>query len=179
VGRRVAGIAGENDIVGSERLAVVPGDAALELPGHHLAVGRQAAVLRRRHFGGQHREQVAVRIPAGERLIEDAAALLLLGAGGPVRAEVHWALPPQHLECPAAAALGGLVRDDRLRLRDAGVHQHHRGHRGGKPQTHHVLDERTTRQAPLAHVLDQSTQLCFLHAQAPREDDPPDQGLPG
>ena len=105
---------GEDDVVGGERLAVVPGDALLQLPGHRLAVGGQGAVLAARDGFRQHRPQVAVAVPAGQRLVEQARAILVLGADGEMRIEQGRPLPPQHLQQAAAAALGRLV--GRLRL---------------------------------------------------------------
>ena len=54
--------------------------------------------------------EVAVGIPAGERLVEQARAVLVLGAGGEMRIEQGRSLPPQQLQRAAAAALGRLVR---------------------------------------------------------------------
>ena len=42
---------------------------------------------RARDLGGEHRHQIAVGVPAGERLVEDARAFLVLGADGEVRVE--------------------------------------------------------------------------------------------
>ena len=55
-------------------------------------------------------DEVAVRIPGGQRLVEDARAVLVLGADGEVRVEERRALPPEGLERAAAAPLGRLVR---------------------------------------------------------------------
>ena len=77
----------EDDVVGGERLAVVPLHALLQLPGHRLAVGRQGAVLAAGNRLGQHRLQVAVGVPVGQRLVEEARAVLVLGADREVRIE--------------------------------------------------------------------------------------------
>ena len=53
----------EDDVIGGERLTVVPLDALLELPGHRLAVLGDAAVLHARDLRGQVGDEVAVRIP--------------------------------------------------------------------------------------------------------------------
>ena len=70
----------EDDVVGGKRLAVVPGDALLQLPHHRLAVGGQRAVLAARDRGGELGLEVAIGIPGGQRLVEQAAAVLVLGA---------------------------------------------------------------------------------------------------
>src|SRR5215207_4987960 len=146
---RVAGVFPVEDaIVGGERLAVVPGHVALELPGHRQAVGREAAVLARRDLGREHGEEVAVRIPAGERLVEDARAVLVLGADRKMRVEQRRALPPEHLEGPAAAALRRLVGDLLLLLcpRRAAEGEHLARERRRDTERHHPPDERPPRQ---------------------------------
>ena len=62
----------EHDVVGGEGLAVVPHDAALELPRHRRAVARHAAVVDARRLGCEHGQHIAVGIEPGERLVEDA-----------------------------------------------------------------------------------------------------------
>ncbi len=80
-GRRIGGIfPGEDDVVGSERLAVMPLDARLQLPGDFLAVRREAAIGLRGNLGRQAGDEIAVLVPAGERLEEDARGDLVLGA---------------------------------------------------------------------------------------------------
>ena len=109
-GGGIAGVfPGEHDVVGGEGLAVVPFDAGLEFPGHRFAVGGQPAVLDRGKFGREDRIEVAVHVPARERLVEQARAVLVLGAGGEMRIEQGRPLPPQQLQRAAAAALGRLV----------------------------------------------------------------------
>ena len=104
-GRRVGGILPvEHAIIGGERLAVVPFDALLELPGDRHAVLGEAAVRDGRDFRGEHRHQVAIGAPRGQRLIENARAVLVLGADREMRVQQRRPLPPQHLERPAAAA---------------------------------------------------------------------------
>ena len=46
----------------------------------------------------QHRLEVAVGVPAGQRLVEEARAVLVLGADREMRIEQGRALPPQHLQ---------------------------------------------------------------------------------
>ena len=88
-------VQGEHDVVGGEGFAVVPFDAGLELPGDRFAVGGEAAVLDRRDFGRKDRVEIAVHVPARQRLIEQARAVLILGAGGKMRVEQGRRLPPQ------------------------------------------------------------------------------------
>ena len=61
----------ENHVIGTERLAVMPHDVALELPGHRLAITRNASVLQARYLRRKKRHEVSLRISSGERLIED------------------------------------------------------------------------------------------------------------
>ena len=87
-GGRIARVfPGEDDVVGGEGLAVVPGHALLQAPADDLAALEHAAVGDARDLGGEDRHQVAVVVPDGERLVEDARAFLVLGAVGEVRLE--------------------------------------------------------------------------------------------
>ena len=75
--RRIAGILpGEDAVVGRERLAVVPGHALLQLPGHRLAVGRQGAVL-------AARDRLRQDGPAGCRRHPSRPAVRRTGASRP------------------------------------------------------------------------------------------------
>ena len=146
--RRIARILpGEDDVVGGEGLAVVPGDALLQLPGHRLAVGGQRAVLAAGDRLGQDRPQVALGVPAGQRLVEQARAVLVLGADGEVRIEQGRALPPQDLEQAAAAALGRLVGRPRLRHRHARQGEKLIGQGRRQPHRRHTPHEGATRQS--------------------------------
>ena len=61
-------------VVGRDRLAVVPGDAGLQLPHHRLAVRGERAVLAPRDRGGEAGPQIAVavqRISPRHRLKSD------------------------------------------------------------------------------------------------------------
>ena len=65
-----------------------------------------------RDLSCQHRHQITLGVPGGERLVEDARGVLVLAAGGKMRVQQSGRLPPQDFERPAAATLGRLV--DRL-----------------------------------------------------------------
>ena len=72
-GRGIGGVFPvEDEIVDGERLSVVPGDSALELPGHRLAVPRDGAFLQGWNLLGEDGEEIALRIERDERLVEDA-----------------------------------------------------------------------------------------------------------
>src|SRR6185369_13716573 len=116
----------EDDVVGRERAAVVPADILLQRPCHRAAVGGDAAVGAARDRGSEHGGEVAVRVVARERLVEEPAALLVLGADREVRVEQGRTLPEEHLERTTAAALRRPVRRLRLRLRDARERQQRR-----------------------------------------------------
>ena len=169
-GRRVGGVLPvEHDVVGGERLAVVPLHALLELPGDRLAVLGEPAVLEIRDLGGEDRRERALHIPGGERLVEDAAAVLVLGADREMRIEQGRALPPQRLERPAAAALGRLVRVRLcLRLRDARIGEHLHRERRGQPVGDHLIDEGAARELAALNVSDQATQSLLVHVKTPR-----------
>src|SRR5262249_50568645 len=78
---RIAGIFPiEDDIVGGERLAVMPFDALFQLPDDRQAILGKTAILLARNLGGKDRNQIAVLVPSGQGLVEQAAALLILGA---------------------------------------------------------------------------------------------------
>jgi hypothetical protein len=148
----------EDDVVGGEWLAVVEGHALLELPDDRAAV-----CGRLRHFRGEDRDQVAVAIPGGERLVEDAASVLVLGADGEVRVEQRRALPHEQLELAAAATLGGLVAPALLGVGHAGMQQHLAGHGDREARAEHHLDESTPGQLPALHLPDESSDLALVH----------------
>src|SRR5262245_14093464 len=60
----------EDQVVGGERLAIVPGHALLESPNHRAPVLADAAVPLARNLVSQDWHQVAVRVEGGERLVE-------------------------------------------------------------------------------------------------------------
>ena len=86
-------------------------------------------------------DEVAVGIPRRERLVEDARAILILGAGGEVRVEQGRSLPPESLERAAAASLGGLVGDLGLGLCHARRREHLSRHRRRQSERDHALYE--------------------------------------
>ena len=167
-GCRVAGIfAGEHDIVGGERMAVVPLHVFLELPGHRHAVGRDPAILDIRDFGGERRRQIAVEIPSCERLVENARALLVLGADGEMRVEQGRGLPEQHLERAAAAGFGRLVLGLGRGLRHAGMGQQP-GRKGRcEAEADHLVHKGAARHAPCLHGRDQISQVSLVHGEVP------------
>ena len=99
----------------------MPFDALFQLPDHREAVFGQPVIFLARNFGGQHRHQIAIAVPSGQRLVEDAAAVLVLGADGEMRVEQGHRLPVQNLQKPAAAGLGRLVGDFGRLHRHAGL----------------------------------------------------------
>ena len=166
--RRIARVLpGEDDVVGGEGLAVVPFHALLQLPGHRLAVGGERAVLAARDRFGQDRPQVALGVPAGERLVEQARTILVLGADGEVRVQQGRPLPPQHLQQAAAAALGRLVGRPRLRHRHARQREKLIGKGGSQPHHRHTPHEGATRQCARLHLVQQTTQVTFVHGCLP------------
>src|SRR2546425_2676577 len=110
----------EDDVVGGERLAVVPHDALLEPPPDRLAVLGDRAVLAGPDLAGQDPHDVAVGVAGPEPRAEDARAVLVLGAGGEMRVQQRRRLPPEDLQRAAAAAPGRRVLHLRLRLGHAG-----------------------------------------------------------
>src|SRR5262249_36946786 len=99
----------EHHVVGGEGFARLAPPALLELPHHGLAALGQTAVLLGGDLGGEHGGEVPVRVPGGERLVEDARAVLVFGPHGEVGIEEGGALPPQGLEGSASASPGRLV----------------------------------------------------------------------
>ena len=158
----------EDDVVGRERLAVVPLHALLQLPGHRLAVGRQGAVLATRNGHCQHRLQVAVGVPVRERFVEQARTVLVLGADREMRIEQGRALPPKDLQMSAAAALGRLVDRLGLRHRHAGIGQELRRHRRRQPHHRHPPDEATPGHPAGLHAIDQTSAVHARPCQSPR-----------
>jgi len=70
-GRRVADVGPvEYDVVGGERLAVVPLHALLELPGDRLAVLGEAAIGDARQLGSQDRTEFGLRVPCRKGLVK-------------------------------------------------------------------------------------------------------------
>ena len=166
--RRIAGVfPGEDDVVGGQGLAVVPPHTLLQLPGHRLAVGGERAVLAARDRLRQHGLEVAVAIPARKRLIEQTRAVLVLGADGEVRIEQGRALPPQHLQEPATAALGRLVGRSRLRHGHARQGEKLGRHRRRQPHDRHTLHEGTPGHPARLHLVQKTTQVAFVHRMPP------------
>jgi len=91
----------------------------------------------------QHGKELAVGVPTRQRLVENARSVLVLGAHGEMRVEQRRALPPQHLERPAAAAFAGLILELRLRTGDAAIVEHLVGHRRRQTKSHHPQHEGT------------------------------------
>ena len=170
-GRRGGGVGGElpveDEVVGAERRAVVPGDAALELPDHRSPVAGDAAVLAARDLRREDRLQHAVGVEARERVVEDLRAELVLGAGGEVRVQQRRRLPQQDAQRPAAATLGGLVGRRRRRLRHTGIGEQQPGHRRADAEGGETLHEASSRQRAAAHRLDLTTELAFVHRRPP------------
>ena len=86
---------GKDDVVGSERLAVMPFNALLQLPDHRQAVFLQPVIVLAWDLGRQNRDQVAFAVPAGQRLIKYAGTFLVLGAGSEMRVQQRDGLPVQ------------------------------------------------------------------------------------
>ena len=112
----------------------MPGDAGLQFPHDRQAVGGERSVLAAWNRGRETGPEIAVAVPAGHGLVENTAAVLVLGAGGEVWVEERRALPPQHLQEAAAAALGRLVGRGALGHRHARIGQNLRRHRRGQAE---------------------------------------------
>ncbi len=164
-GGRIGGVLPvEDDVVGAERHAIVPGDVLLELPGGGQPVGRDSAIGATGDLRGQDRDGDAIGVVASQRLVERTRAFLILDAGGEVRIEECRPLPQQQAQRTATAALHGFVRrlgGAALGMRDIG--QHGRGQRQAHPQRGHAADEVAARQRAVAHLLDQFAQTVFIH----------------
>ena len=59
----------------------------------------------KRHLGGEDGDDIAVGVEGGQRLVEDAGGVRVLGAGREVRVEQGGRLPPERLDRAAAPAL--------------------------------------------------------------------------
>ena len=153
----------EHDVGGGEQLAVVPLHVSFQFPDDRLAVPGYATVLDSWNFSRETGNQVAVIVPAGERFVENARAILILGAGREVRIQQCRALPPQHLERAAAAALRAFVGRCGLRLRDARVHQQLPRDRRRNAESQQGADEFPARNFSLAYRFDQTPQFPFCH----------------
>src|SRR5215831_14277346 len=68
----------EYHIIRRKRLTVVPGDIALELPGHGQPVARHASVLHAWYLGREDRYQIGFGVPCRERLVENARRIDVL-----------------------------------------------------------------------------------------------------
>ena len=118
-----------------------------------LPSAASAAVLaaRNRRRPGPAR-RLPSAIPAGQRLVEHARAVLVLGADREVRIEQGRPLPPQHLEQAAAAALGRLVGRPRCAMATPTWQQLGR-HRRRQPHRHHPLHKAAARQPARLHLV--------------------------
>ncbi len=163
-GREIGGVLpGEDDVVGGEGLAVMPLDAPLELPDHAHAVRSKAAVRLGRSLGGKAGDEIAVLVPAGERLEEDARGNLVLGAEREMRVEQGRGLPEQDLERAAAAGLGRLVGKGGVRHGDVVPRQDLARDRGCDSSRGHCPHERASRQRALLHLRDQIADFVLVH----------------
>src|SRR5262245_15120123 len=95
----------EDDVGGSERSAIVPGHALLELPNDRAPILAHAAVPITRNLVRQNRHQIAVGVEGRERLVEDAQPIGVGRADGEVWVEEGGRLPPEQAETTAAAPL--------------------------------------------------------------------------
>ena len=154
-------------VVGGERLAVVPGDATLQLPDDCLAVLGETAVFEIGNFGREHRIEDPVRIPRGEWLVEHARAVLVLGARREVRIDERHGLPKKKPQRAAATGLGRLVGGLRLREGDPLLRQQHPRHRRRQADGEHAGDEASTRHASVLHGADQRPQFDLVHQSLP------------
>jgi len=153
----------EDDVVRRERLAVVPGHAALQLPEDAAAVRGEPAVVAARDLRRQDRLQIAVGVPLRERLVEDPRSEVVFHAGREMRVEQRRTLPLDHPQVAAAAPLRRLVDGGRLRQRRAALAQHEPGHRQAHPAAQHPSDEVSPRQAAAPDPIDKSAQFLLGH----------------
>ena len=143
----------EDEVVGREGLAVVPLHAALQLPGDGAPVLRDGAVLERRHFRRQHRDEVRLGVPARERLVEDAASpagpwCRRRNAGSAASAPARTASSGVRRRRPSSACSGARA----LRPGDAAMGQHHAGHRDREPERQHAAHEVAAGKAAILHL---------------------------
>jgi hypothetical protein len=141
----------------------LPLHALLELPDDGFAVLGEAAVLEVRNLGGEERIEGAIGIPARQRLVEDARAVLVLGPDREVRIEQRRTLPPEDFQRPAATALGRLVLEFGLRPGDARIGQHLRRQRPGQSDSDHSLHKIAAREFTGLNVADQTPQCMLVH----------------
>ena len=161
--RGIAGIGpGEDDIVGGEGLAVMPFDAALQLPGDRLPVGGNA-VLAGGDRGGELGLEIAIAIPGTQRFVEQTRRVLVLGADGEMRIEQGRPLPPHDLEQTAAAAFGRLVDRRRLRHRHAREGEELVRQGRGEPHHCHPFHEGAAGQPARFYPVDETTQATLVH----------------
>jgi hypothetical protein len=155
----------EDDVVGGQGLAVVPDDAFLEVPDHPRAVARDAAVVHARQLRRQHRHDVAVGIEGGQRLVEDARRVLVLGARREVWIQQRGRLPPEDLQRSTTAA--PRRRERRPCLRVGACDREELGaERSGDTGAGHETQEAAPRQATASHVPQERAELRFAHVAA-------------
>src|SRR5262249_30064372 len=180
--RRCGGTGGvvpvNSPVAGLKGLAVMPLHGLLEFPGDRQAVGGDAAVFAAWDLRRQQREKFPVWVPTRQRLVENARSVLVLGPHGEMRVEQRGALPPEHLERPAAATLGGLILELVLRARNAAIVEHRICHRRRKSERDHPRNEGTARQLASFHIPDQTSQRLFVHARYSLRADPERPVLP-
>ena len=157
----------ENHVIGGEGLTIVPLNVALQLPHHRLAVGGDTAVLNTRHFRRKDGHEVGVAVPGRERLVEHAAAILVLGADSEMRIQQRRTLPHQQLEGTAATALRGLIAPALLRVRYPRMHEHLPGHGHRQPGPDHHFDEAAARHAARLDLVYQLAKVTFVHLPLP------------
>ncbi len=146
--RRRLGIFGvlpvEDEIIGCAGRAIVPFDALFQFPDDREAVLFQAVIFRGGNFRSEDRNQIAILVPSGERLIEEPAGLLILGADGEMRIEQGRRLPKQQLQRASSTGFWRLVGEGGGGLGDSRLAQHHAGHRSREADGDHTLYKLST-----------------------------------
>jgi hypothetical protein len=157
---------GEDHVVRSERPTVMPCHTALEAPLHPCAVGRHTAVGDARRLRGQDRHDRAFRIDVRERLVKQLRRLEVLRRHSQVRIQQRRRRPVQHAHRAASAAAGwrlGLGFGLGLGLCHAGRGEDLAGHRRGKPDAKHHLNEPTARQATALYLANELSDRVLVH----------------
>ena len=103
-------------------------------------------------------------IPACQRLIEQAAPVMVFRASREVRVEQRGPLPPQQFQGAAAARLGRLVVGSPLCHRNTAKRQQLRRHWRSQPTYCKSPDESTPRHAPRLHAIDHATEMIHAHS---------------
>src|SRR2546425_4048935 len=97
---------GEDDIIGSKGLAIMPHYVLFEPPRNRPAVLRQPTIVQTRNVCGQDRDKVGVWVKRCQWLADHPGSIHILGTRGQMSIENGWGLPPEQAQLASSTPFG-------------------------------------------------------------------------